>query len=181
MNDNTNTKKSVTTPHLLACTKEQLKLIYDLLRPTFGDEENTLASNLVANIMKADYYSCGLFLSKYECEQYYGGPEEGGWYAWDVDRSWSEYFEDIDELLEHLDQYLIDEDAAPEVFEAVPSKAQILAYMLEDEEYAGEMSTRSICVAAVAEPGARSYDPYVKYVVEFQPGAEQTTAKEVYC
>lgn len=181
MNDNTNTKKNATTPHLLACTKEQLKLIHDLLRPTLDDESNTLASRLAANITKAGYYSCGMFLSKYECEQYYGGPEEGGWYAWDVDRSWSEYFEDVDELLERLNQYLIDEDATSEVFEAIPKKEQILNYMLADEDDRGEMSARSMCVAAVAEPNARSYDPYVKYVVEFQPGAEQTTEREVYC
>lgn len=176
MNDN------VTTTHLLACTKEQLQLIYDLLlRQSLSDEEGALASSLAANIAKAGYCSCGLFLSRYVCERCYGEPAEYGWYAQNVDCCWSEYFEDIGELLEHLNQCLIDEDAMPKVFEAIPKKEQILNYMLAGEDESGEMSARSICVAVVAEYAVGSSTTHTMYVVEFQPGVEQTNEWEVCC
>lgn len=173
------TKQSTT--HILVCTNDQLKLIYELLRPSFDDDSLTLVDTLADSIMKADYHDSGLFLSKYECSQYYGGPEEGGWWGWHNELCWSEYYGfDVYELLEHLNQHLIEDDAMPDVFEAIPKKEQILNYMMAEEDYPGEMSQRSMGVAKVEEPDAHSYDSYICYVVEFQPGGQQTTKKEVY-
>lgn len=80
--------------NILSLTDDQLALVASLLEPSItrddetgevNDEENPVAAHLAQQIdrlrpLNDQRNNVRLFLSLYETRQYYGGPEEGGWY-----------------------------------------------------------------------------------------------------
>lgn len=176
--------------HYLTLDDAQARLLTDLLAPSItrdndghiDPDTNPDAANIVLQLEQAKRSDMAvLYVSLYEDEQCYGGPEEGGWYYWRTKHLWTNGSTDTDEIvtwwnnvIADLAGYAVDHIAEENWSMSTLDLSELLA-MCEDE-HEPLVPLKEVLLMH----DARTRDTY-RLVLELVPGSQVGSECPYYC
>lgn len=181
------------------------RLLGCFMSDSFAESESV--STLVDSILKSLYQARGCFVAQpfisiYDAQECYGGPEEGGWWYWNYEHRGSVSYDTKDELMEYLrsqceyysnmsDNELphletaLNPDRLYEEFEwflASDDEAAAVYYRLGCETI-GDITDQPQHSREITLWQDNSYHAHeqVLLVFEWQPGSRATLRRPYYC
>lgn len=176
--------------HYLTLDDQQARLIMDLIAPSIEHDAdgnidpdvNPDAANIAQQLNQAQRSDLAiLYVSLYEDEQCYGGPEEGGWYYWRTKHIWTNASTDTDEIVTWWNSVIA--DLAGEAVDHIAEENWSMSTLDLSELLAlceGEHEALAPLKEAMLMHDARTRDTY-RLVLELVPGSQVGSECPYYC